>query len=210
MDIFLVVLCVIAFLLLFVGKREGFTGNCGTVGVPSAVNNTLRVYTPEECTSLGGRFYDDGASAGVPGYGVCSSDTGTHLADVSTDCAYLNTQPTAAPSSVVRKGATGPSPTTGSLDQIAQIGKLPPSEGRSLPSLTGASLSTVSVPPAPAVTSMNAPLPDAMPTPTGGNTLTSLPIPGMPAPQAASVMTSTPVGAPLGSGAPHGILLTIV
>ena len=68
------------------------------------------------------------------------------------------------------------------------------------------------VPPAPAVTSMTAPLPAAMPTPTGGNTITSLPIPGMPslAPQAAGVMTSTPVGAPLGSGTPHGILLTIV
>ena len=59
---------------------------------------------------------------------------------------------------------------------------------------------------------MTAPLPAAMPTPTGGNTITSLPIPGMPsiAPQAANVMTSTPVGAPLGSGTPHGILLTIV
>jgi hypothetical protein len=68
------------------------------------------------------------------------------------------------------------------------------------------------VPPAPQVTSTTAPLPTAMPTPTGGNTFTSLPIPGMQsvAPQAAGVMTSTPVGAPLGSGAPHGILLTMV
>jgi len=131
MDIFLVVLCVIALLLLFAGKREGLD--------ETVVSAAKRPPPPS---------------------------------------------PT---------GATGPPP----------ISSLPPIAGAGLPE-------QVSLPPAPAVTSMSAPLPDAMPTPTGGNTLYTLPIPGMPGPQAASVMTSTPVGAPLGSGMPHGILLTMV
>ena len=182
MDVLLAILCVLALLLLFVGQREGFTGDCGTDGSPvpaswGTLSPPVRAYTRTECeTNHNGVWYDAGKGDGL---GICyrkqAAVEGRY--DLSKDCAFLNTTP-AAPA---------------------------------VPA-TPAAPATPAVPPAPAVTSMTAPLPAAMPTPTGGNTITSLPIPGMPslAPQAAGVMTSTPVGAPLGSGTPHGILLTIV
>ena len=202
MKVILAILLVIAFFLLFVGRREGFNGDCGNLGIASLVIKAIRVYTLEECTALGGRFYDDNVSAGVPGYGLCTRQNSTYLGDISTGCGYLNTEPsTDVPSPTGPVGPAPPPSLTGST------GPAPPP---SLTGSTGPSLTTGSLPPAPTVTSLTAPLPDAMPTSTGGNTLTSLPIPTIPAPQAASVMTSTPVGAPLGSGMPHGILLTIV
>lgn len=173
MDVLLAILCVLALLLLFVGQREGFTGDCGTDGSPApaswgVLTPPMRVYTRTECeTNHNGTWYDAGKGDGL-GFCIRRQSGEITYYDFSKDCAFLNTTP-----------ATPAAP---------------------------------AVPPAPAVTSMTAPLPAAMPTPTGGNTITSLPIPGMPslAPQAAGVMTSTPVGAPLGSGTPHGILLTIV
>lgn len=178
MDVLLAILCVLALLLLFVGQREGFTGDCGTDGSPApaswgTLSVPMRVYTQTECeTNHNGNWYDVGKGDGL---GFCNRKQAVgNSYDLSQDCAFLNTTP-----------ATPAAP---------------------------AAPAAPAVPPAPAVTSMTAPLPAAMPTPTGGNTITSLPIPGMPslAPQAAGVMTSTPVGAPLGSGTPHGILLTIV
>lgn len=180
MDVLLAILCLFALLLLFVGQREGFTGDCGTDGsAPSAawgvLSPPLRVYTRTECEKNHNGIWFDGDLG--DGLGFCRRKTSTgpfaDPIDLSKDCAFLNNTP-ATPSAPAAP--------------------------------------TSAVPPAPTVTSMTAPLPQAMPTPTGGNTITSLPIPGMPsvAPQAANVMTSTPVGAPLGSGTPHGILLTIV
>ena len=179
MDVLLAILCVLALLLLFVGQREGFTGDCGTDGSPApaswgVLTPPMRVYTRTECeTNHNGTWYDAGKGDGL-GFCIRRQSGEITYYDFSKDCAFLNTTP-----------ATPAAP---------------------------AAPATPAVPPAPAVTSMTAPLPAAMPTPTGGNTITSLPIPGMPslAPQAAGVMTSTPVGAPLGSGTPHGILLTIV
>jgi len=177
MDVLLAILCLFALLLLFVGQREGFTGDCGTDGSPppatwGVLSVPMRVYTRTECEkNHNGIWYDAGMRDGL---GVCyRKEAVGDSYDLSKACAFLNNTP-AAP-------AAPAAPTS-------------------------------AVPPAPTVTSMTAPLPQAMPTPTGGNTITSLPIPGMPsvAPQAAGVMTSTPVGAPLGSGTPHGILLTIV
>ena len=179
MDVLLAILCVLALLLLFVGQREGFTGDCGTDGSPApaswgVLTPPMRVYTRTECeTNHNGTWYDAGKGDGL-GFCIRRQSGEITYYDFSKDCAFLNTTP-----------ATPAAP---------------------------AAPAAPAVPPAPAVTSMTAPLPAAMPTPTGGNTITSLPIPGMPslAPQAAGVMTSTPVGAPLGSGTPHGILLTIV
>jgi len=202
MDVLLAILCIFALVLLMLGKREGFPAtSCGNMGVASRINDSMRVYTPEECSALGGRFYDSG-EAGIPGYGVCTSPTAIHMSDISTDCAYLNTQSAPAPPSAP---AAAPMPPPMPAPAAAPMpAPMPPPAPMPAPAPAPA--------PAPVAVSTTAPLPQAMPTPTGGNTITSLPIPGIPsvAPQAASVLTSTPVGAPLGSGMPHGILLTMV
>jgi hypothetical protein len=181
MDVLLAILCIVALVLLLLGKREGFAADCGMDGSPppaswGVLSVPLRVYTQKECEKRhDGIWYDGGRGDGL---GTCRRKAPKgpfgDETDLSQECAYLNENP-AAP----------------------------------------AAPAAPAVPPAPVVTSTTAPLPAPMPTPTGGNTITSLPIPGMPsvpsvAPQAASVMTSTPVGAPLGSGTPHGILLTMV
>ena len=184
MDVLLAILLVIAFFLLFADRREGFAGDCGNAGIPAPGDDQLRLYTQTECGALGGRFLNQGMPGWLPGYSMCATPTSTDIGDISRECAYLN--PQSAP-------AAAPMP-------------MPPPAAAPMPMPMPAAA------PPPVVVSTTAPLPQAMPTPTGGNTITSLPIPGIPsmAPQAAGVMTSTPVGAPLGSGMSHGILLTMV
>jgi len=208
MDVLLAILLVIAFFLLFADRREGFAGDCGNAGIPAPGDDQLRLYTQTECGALGGRFLNQGMPGWLPGYSMCATPTSTDIGDISRECAYLNPQsaPAAAPMPMPPPAAA-PMPMHMHMPAPAAAPMpMPPPAAAPMPMPMPAAA------PPPVVVSTTAPLPQAMPTPTGGNTITSLPIPGIPsmAPQAAGVMTSTPVGAPLGSGMSHGILLTMV